>query len=359
LINYAPFGGSNSRRVQGEFQVENIECNEKKAQKRPYAIRLSDKATKVLQLRRRTLYTMGRLNWVEDGIFVVIEQIMFGSDKLSDYLQIRYPKSMPESRRRNDTEDERKTLKYRFRYLFRCLDLKAEYYEELEQWKFSGLEFALEAFVDIMRQALGEDIGRRLNEFYWHFRSIWVAVNPNITCAEDFRREVRKLVDEVDEVFELMLAASLKLEESEAGFSRAEESMARAAKALESAAREQRQTSRIVAKVAGVAASRPEVADDEYGRYAGLDAFNEAQRTELKAAIDMSHRDYPLVRCPKRTEPSLSKLAARCWRANQERFEALAKLKTEAGYKNVDTFKTALYGLMKKYPSADHFVWKS
>ena len=73
----------------------------------------------------------------------------------------------------------------------------------------------------------------------------------------------------------------------------------------------------------------------------------------------MSHRDYPLVRRPKRTEPSLSKLAARCWRANQERFEALAKLKVEPGYKNVDTFKTALYGLMKKYPSADHFRWQS
>ena len=85
--------------------MQNIECNEKKAQKRPYTIRLSDKGTKVLQLRRRTLYTMERLNWVEDGIFVVIEQIMFGSDKLSNYLQIRYPKSMPESRRRNDTED--------------------------------------------------------------------------------------------------------------------------------------------------------------------------------------------------------------------------------------------------------------
>ena len=339
--------------------MKNNECDEKNAQKRPYTIRLSDKAAKVLRLRRRTLYTMGRLNWVEDGIFVVIEQIMCGSDKLSNYFHIRYPKTMPESRRRNDTEDERKTLKYRFRYLFRCLDIKAEYYEELEQWKFSGLEFALQAFVDIIGQALGADVGRRLNEFYLHFRSIWVAVNPDITCVADFRREVRKLVDEVDEVFELMLAASLRLEAREAGVSRAEESMARAAKALESAAREQRQTNRIVARVAGVAASRREVADDGYGRYAGLEAFNEAQRTELKAAIDMSHRDYPLVKNPKRQEPSLSKLAARCWKANHERFEALSKLKVEPGYKNACTFKTALYGLAKKYPAADHFVWRA
>ena len=266
--------------------MQNNEYDEKNTQKRPYTIQLSDKAAKVLRLRRRTLYTMGRLNWVEDGIFVVIEQIICGSDKLSNYLHIRYPKTMPESRRRNDTEDERKTLKYRFRYLFRCLDIKAEYYEELEQWKFSGLEFALQAFVDIIGQALGADVGRRLNEFYLHFRSIWVAVNPDITCVADFRREVRKLIDEVDEVFELMLAASLRLEAREADVSRAEESMARAVKALESAAREQRQTNRIVAKVAGVAASHREVADDEYGRYAGLEAFNEAQRTELKAAID-------------------------------------------------------------------------
>jgi len=108
----------------------------------------------------------------------------------------------------------------------------------------------------------------------------------------------------------------------------------------------------------GVAASRPDASEDIYGRYVGLDGCNESQRTELKAAIDMSHRDYPLMLKPRRGENSLSKLAERCWRANSERFEGLAKLKAEPGYKNVATFKSALYDLARRYPAADHFVWR-
>ena len=51
-------------------------------------------------------------------------------------------------------------------------------------------------------------------------------------------------------------------------------------------------------------------------------------------------------------------LADRCWRANREKFEELAKLKLEPGYKNVATFKSALYDLARRYPAADHFVWR-
>lgn len=56
---------------------------------------------------------------------------------------------------------------------------------------------------------------------------------------------------------------------------------------------------------------------------------------------------------------SLRKLASRCWKANADRFESLAKLGAEAGYPNKAAFAAALYRLAKRYPSADHFRWQA
>lgn len=72
----------------------------------------------------------------------------------------------------------------------------------------------------------------------------------------------------------------------------------------------------------------------------------------------MSHRDYPVVRKPKcRADPTIGKLAKRCWKANRDAFEKMSKLKREPGYKDEKAFRATLYALARRHPAADHFRW--
>ena len=76
---------------------------------------------------------------------------------------------------------------------------------------------------------------------------------------------------------------------------------------------------------------------------------------EIEIAIRASHNGYVLAKGGVR---NISSLAEKCWRDNKQTFDALARLPNEPGFKDAKSYKTALYRLFKKYPSADHFVWK-
>ena len=324
-----------------------------------FHVKLPPKANNVLRQRRISRYIGQKTAWVEDGFDLVINQFMRGNGRVSDYLRISYPNDMPLDKRRNDTGSERKTLLFRFRYMLKCFLLISDDYMEFVQWRFSGLEFMMDIFCDVVRMSLGQRCADVFASFKERFRGIWAAVNPGIMGPDDFVAEVKKLLDEVDTVFLELYTECVRREVSSGQEARLADSMEKVADELSAAAREQHHASKILAKVAGVAASRPESPGDEYGRYAGLEVCNEAQRAELKAAIDMSHRDFPIARKPSREDNSLRKLASRCWKANADRFESLAKLGAEAGYPNKVAFAAALYRLAKRYPSADHFRWQS
>jgi len=56
---------------------------------------------------------------------------------------------------------------------------------------------------------------------------------------------------------------------------------------------------------------------------------------------------------------NISSLADKCWRENAADFKALAALPKEPGFRDVKSYKTALYRLYNKYPAADHFRWQA
>ncbi len=339
------------------------EDNEK-IQKRQDAPRLPAKSLKIMESRRRTLYIQGLVDWVEDALHNVTRQFLGcnGESRTSDYLRMAYPRDFPEEKRRNSTGDERKTLRYRFRYMFRCLMLIADRYEEFEQWKFTGLECMMEIFEEVVRQALGAAVADRFHTFYLRFRGLWKTVNPALNSKDDVYEELCRLMDEADIVFEDMFMECVSRETArEKGtnpdMGEAVEAMQEVAEECREATREQRHAAKLVAKVAGVALVHG-VDGEGYGRYEGLETLNENRRAEVKAAIDMSHRDYPVVRKPKcRADPTIGKLAQRCWKANRAAFEKLAKLPREPGYKDEKTFRVTLYALARNYPAADHFRW--
>ena len=188
---------------------------EKYADKKPigrYGIVLPPKALDTIASRKLSLYIEQRLNWVEDGLMKLIDLALSDTGKLSDYLRLVYPDCIPIEKRKNDTGGERKPLKFRFRYMLRSLEVISRHYKDLVQWRFSGLEFTLGSFCEISRQVFGPEIGRQAKDFYEHFRSIWQAVNPNIWCEDDLCKEIKRLVDEVDALFDAMLAKSVELE---------------------------------------------------------------------------------------------------------------------------------------------------
>ncbi len=106
----------------------------------------------------------------------------------------------------------------------------------------------------------------------------------------------------------------------------------------------QKRATKIVCKVAGLAAGMNEAAGDSTSRYAGLDDYPEARRTALKGAIDMSHAEYPISRNSKRGTHTIKKLAARYWKANEDRLKQLAKLPNGAGFKNAESLASNLWG---------------
>lgn len=320
-----------------------------------FGVVLPPKAIETIQSRELTLYIQQRLNWVEDGIITFIKQALSDEGRLSDYLRLTYPENLPVERRRNDTGGERKPLKFRFRYMLRSLEVVSRHYKDFVQWQFTGLEFMMEAFMEVVRQALGAEAGAKVAHFYTHFRGIWKAVNPLLWNEADVSAELKKLVDEVDELFEALLARSLEAEGMQSGLRR----MEAAADALEKSADANRKASRIIAKVAGLSAARVAEAEDT-SRSAGLERYNDAQKREIEIAIETSHSRYAIERSPAgRSGCTISGLAELCWRENAKDFAALAALPRAPGFTDVKSYKTALYRLARNYPAADHFRWKT
>lgn len=321
-----------------------------------YGIVLPPKALDTIASRKLSLYIEQRLNWVEDGLMKLIDLALSDTGKLSDYLRLVYPDYIPIEKRKNDTGGERKPLKFRFRYMLRSLEVISRHYKDLVQWRFSGLEFTLGSFCEIARQVFGPEIGRQAKDFYEHFRSIWQAVNPNIWCEDDLCKEIKRLVDEVDALFDAMLAKSVELETQQGMMAEATSALKESAEANRHAAIDNAKSARIVAKVAGLSAARIAAQEDTTSSMAGLDRFNASQRREIEIAIRASHNGYTLT---KGGAHNISSLAEKCYRDNAETFEALAKLPSEPGFKDAKSYKTALYKLFKRYPVADHFVWQS
>ena len=102
-----------------------------------YNVSLTCKAAHVMDSRRLTLYIQGWLGWVEDAIHVVIDQFLFGDGKVSDYLGYEFPPEFPQDERITRIKDERRTLLFRIRHMFRALAGVAKHYEYFEQWKFT------------------------------------------------------------------------------------------------------------------------------------------------------------------------------------------------------------------------------
>lgn len=339
--------------------MENLDNGDEKLQRTPigrFGIVLPPKARETIESRKLTLYIQQRLNWVEDGLMTFIKQAMSDTGRLSDYLRLVYPADMPSDTRRNDTGGERKPLKFRFRYMLRSLEVVSRHYKDFVQWRFSGFEFTMEAFCEIVRQVFGQGIGDRAMDFHNHFRSIWRAVNPSLWCESDVTAEIKRLVDEVDELFDVMLVKCVAMETVRGEFGEAAAALRESADENRRAARENAKSARIVARVAGLSAARVAATEDATSRKAGLEKFNAAQRREVEVAIKASHDGYVLTKGGAR---NLSSLAEKCWRENAEDFIALASLPNDPGFKDVKSYKTALYRLHKKYPAADHFVWKA
>ena len=336
--------------------VQNTDDNVKKTPIGRYGVVLPPKALDTIASRKLSLYIEQRLNWVEDGLMKLIDLALSDSGKLSDYLRLVYPDHIPVEKRKNDTGGERKPLKFRFRYMLRSLEVISRHYKDLVQWRFSGLEFTLGSFCEIVRQVFGPEIGQQARNFYEHFRSIWQAVNPNIWCETDLCKELKRLVDEVDALFDAMLAKSVELEAQQTIMAEAASALKESAEENRHAAKDNAKSARIVAKVAGLSAARIAADEDSTSRKAGLGKFNASQRREIEIAIQASHNGYALTKGGTR---NISSLAEKCWRENVEDFEALAELPNDPGFKDVKSYKTALYRLHKKYPSADHFSWKS
>lgn len=335
----------------------------KNERNKPFQVVLEDKAKETLSSRCMSRYISQKADWVEDGLHLVIEQFCTGGP-VSDYLMLTYPANMPEEKRRNDTGSERKTLRYRFRYMIKCLGLISGNYRSLVQWHFSGLEFMMEIFEEVLRQALGKEIADRFGVLASNVRGIWKVVNPQIKNEADFTKVLRELSDEADEVFEAILVACIAKEREADAAERHDETISSAVATIETAAAQcheaakiQKRATKIVCKVAGLAAGMNEAAGDSTSRYAGLDDYPEARRTALKGAIDMSHAEYPISRNSKRGTHTIKKLAARYWKANEDRLEQLAKLPNGAGFKNAESLASTLYRLSKRFPNADYFAW--
>lgn len=320
----------------------------------PYRIVLPLKARKALAARDFTLFMMNRLNWVEDGIRVVLRVILTGEGKTSDYLRIAYPETFAERQKKTETDETRRTLLYRFRYLLRCMALVASQYMEFRQWGFTGLRISLEVFVECVRQAAGEAAAARLGSWVNRFARLWQTVDFGLTDESSVCRELHILLDELDAVFET-LGDAFRTREGEL---LAEKEKADEIAALRAAQEESNRLQREGLRRCAALSAKTALPDDPYSQLAGLGRVSAAQREELLACFRYSHEKFAVVRGDRLGARSLGRLAERVWKQNDERFTALAKLKVAPGYKNIRSLAAKLYKLATAFPEADHFRWE-
>ena len=330
-----------------------------------FQISMTHKQASMMDSRRFTLELMERANWVEDGFHIVMGQMLFSDDSLLPYLSLSYPKEfMGVNERHTETADERKTLLYRLRLMLRALKTVKDRYEMFEQWRFSGLEFAMQSFGSMVKQAFGQVAYETDDGFYRRMRSLWKAVTPELDSPDDVGRELEALINQADIVFETLRRYCRIREDEIAQQNRTRSNLEIAADALCASASDMRETNRlgrkalkIVEHLAGSAAPRISKEDDLTSREAGLFKLNPSRQREIKAASELSHKEFPVSRNAKAGEHSLFQLAKLTWTRHREDFESLASLESAPGYANPQAFACALYRFAKNYPEAAHFRW--
>ncbi len=293
------------------------------------------------------------LNWAEDAALNIIDKLQKG-EKIADYFLPRYAVG-----EKTITGDNRRTLQYRLRYMLeKFLDKKSSI-TDFQQWRFSGLEGALDILVFALDKFGGEDFSLPLKTWTRDLQDIWHVVSQD-TTPEELDRAVHRLLNTLEDVFAIMHKKINALENASEEPPKLEDKIERLAEKVDESAKVQRQQNKLI--VGTLAAAKIEEAEEnEYSRYAGLDKFRPVRRLQLKKAIDYSHdNDFRVTKDARGNNHgnTLSKLAAVVWLENKDEFERLAKIEGESGYKNAESLGTALYNLAKKYPSADHFVWE-
>ena len=352
-----------------------------------FNIRMTRKQASMLDARRFTLDVMERVNWVEDGFHIVMGQMLFSSDSLLPYLGIAYPSTdlMSANECHTETKDERRTLLFRLRHMLRSLKTVKDRFELFEQWRFSGLEFAMQSFDYMIQQAFGPVAHDTFYDLYRRLRRLWKAVAPELDSPEDVEREIDSLIDQAEAVFATLrrcceikeaeiaqakrdaaklLQAAKKVEEVAEKVEEAAEKVEDAAQNVTSASSDIRETNRlsrkavnVVEHIAGIANPRIYAAEDMTSREAGLQKLNPSRKCEILAASKISHNEFPISINAKSGEHSLFLLAKKTWARHRDDFERLATLKTAPGYATSKDLYFALYRLAKNYPEAAHFQW--
>lgn len=313
---------------------------------------ITEKARAFLDSRAVPLMIGCRIGWAEDGARVVIEQILFGSDPLFEYLRLKYPAGSEAIKQKTQTGEERRTLLYRLRYMLRCMALVSDRFRELDSRKISHLVTTLRVMEEMFRNILGNGAVMRLDEFISRLSVVLNPVNQRLPDGDAFCREVTELVDLVDGAFE-DLRDGIMEKEREAEMAKTE--IAALTKSVNESNRIGRRSLRMCERL--VAEGKAEGAEDVYSRMAGLGRVNASQRRELTIVFRYSHEKYPVSRDAKSGAKSLRGLAMAVWRDHRVEFEALARLAAEPGYSSAVSLATKLYKIAAKYPSADHFRW--
>ncbi len=328
-----------------------------------FGLNINEKIANFMNSRSLSLFLTAKLCWLEDGAQVVCQQLVSDKVNASDYFRYKYPDSFPLELRLTATKDERRTLKFRFRYVLRCLLLVVERYNEWHKWHFSACGSTLSILHNFLKQILGEAAAAPFLALVKRMEGLWDEVNWSIGGEQDARRELMSMLDEVDAVFEDICD---KFRAREAEMKAEAEAKAREASAVEKLAEDvgelnerSKKNAKNIKRIAVTGervihelhAKEPE---DQYSAEAGLENCNSARRRMIEVARELSKKEYPVVMGAKSGENSIAGLAELTWERNREEFEGLAK---KGGYKNPKSLAAKLYKLAKTHPCADYFRW--
>lgn len=305
--------------------------------------------------RRTTLYVYQAVNWVEDAVLNLMDEMEKG-EKVAIYFRARYPKDF--SRLQNLLGDERRTLSKRIKYMlakFDLLDIK-----EFPEWRYSGLQGSLDVFTEVFTRVYGKGNAAELVEFVAALKEIW-HVTGKVETNEQLKERINFLTAKVDGVFSRLYDVVYAAEKE--GDAEEKPSIGEQLAALKISIDEHAKKTDKAVKVAEKALVKSALeegkAESEYSRYAGLEKLGKTKRYELKKAIDYSYAGYSIGESSSEAQVhTLSSLAAAVWAENAEEFARLAKLENEPGYADMNAYRSAIYRLEKKYPASAHFVWE-
>ncbi len=341
-----------------------------------FGIRLTRKQAKMMDSRLFTLELMSRVNWVEEGILLVIGQILFSEDALLPYFMGNYADGgMAVEQRRTENDEERRPLLFRLRRMLRTMKSSAGNYEKFEQWRFTGLEFALQSFADVVRQAFGAEAHEKVYAFYRRLRNLWKAVSPELDSPEAVRAELEKLIDESDRVFQFLLLKIVRLDEERAKARAAVatpppgeidnmQQIAKvainglniAASAIDKSIAQNRCATRVLAKVAGITGENLRGRDDPADPEACLRGLNATRREEMRLVLALTEK-FPLVRGGKKGSNTPDAVAHKCWVLNKESFAEKAKLSECRGFPSAEALASGFQRIIRHYPNSPAIHW--